>query len=133
MVHLIEFEAFQDIRQYEAFNRTPLLLAIRREFERLLERHSFEGKRVLEIGCGGNSFQQRYSGTRFIVLSDLNITLLQLNGTSAMKVVCDGEFVSFRDRTFHVIIFFGVLHHYVNQERGLKELKRLLAPGGQFL
>ena len=131
MAHQTELQAFEDQKRYEEFNRRPFIRAIRQEFERILQQHSFLDKTVLEIGCAAASFEKECHGARFIVSSDLNLHLLKNN--SGPKAVCDGEFASFKDRSFHIIILSGVLHHYSDQERGLRELKRLRAPGGTIL
>ena len=133
MVHQTEIKAFEDPERYTEFNQRPLVLAARQELEKLLRRHSFVGKTVLEVGCGGSSFQSCYSGAKRVILSDVNLTLLKRNEGLSLKVVCDGESLSFKNHSFQFIILFGVLHHYSDQERGLLELRRLLAPGGTIL
>jgi SAM-dependent methyltransferase len=61
-------------------------------------------------------------------------TSTTLNGVpvSYVKPVPDGS-LPFPDGTFDLITCFGVLHHIPNVSAVLKEIGRLLAPGGYFL
>jgi SAM-dependent methyltransferase len=105
-----------------------------------MRKHVWTGKKVLDVGCGqgtllnflpqlgakmfgldmsGQSLQQAAAGARELGFSDL-VNLSQ----------GDGESLPFHAFSFDAVLCFGVLHHTRNTAQGVKELWRVLKPGG---
>ena len=101
----------------------------------------FDGQCVLDFGCGpGHDLVGfgTYSACSRLVGADVSATSIaesrarvELHSIEAETVVTDASGVlPFADRTFDHIHSSGVLHHTPDPVRVLKELKRVLKPGG---
>jgi SAM-dependent methyltransferase len=97
--------------------------------------------RVLEVGCGlgtdGAQFAKAgaiYTGIDLtnaaIDLAKQRFELFQLPGTFR---VADAEHLDFPDNTFDLIYSHGVLHHTPDTARSVREIHRVLRPGGQAI
>lgn len=106
------------------------------------EFNKYEGKSVLEIGVGaGTDFENWIKNGAIatgVDLTDAAIELvserLSLKGYDQSKYslkVDDAEGLSFEDDNFDLVYSYGVLHHSPNTEKCLKEVFRVLKPGGQ--
>jgi SAM-dependent methyltransferase len=98
-----------------------------------------EKLRVLEIGCGlgtdGAQFAKAgadYTGVDLteaaIELARRRFELFQLPGTFQ---VADAEQLDFPDNSFDVVYSHGVLHHTPDTAVAIKEVHRVLKPGGR--
>jgi SAM-dependent methyltransferase len=106
----------------------------------IIRKHVWTEKKVLDAGCGQGtllnflpplgakmfgldmsrqSLHQAAAGARELGFSEL-VHLSQ----------GDGEFLPFHPSSFDAVICFGVLHHTRNTAQGVKELWRVLKPGG---
>jgi len=125
-----------------------------REFFDRVEQHRFEkewhipdaanfagskGLRVLEIGCGvgtdGLQFARAGATYTGVDLTDAAIELARKNFASAgLKGefrVADAEHLEFADESFDLVYSHGVLHHTPDIEAALREIHRVLKPGGR--
>ncbi|MBN2452723.1 MAG: class I SAM-dependent methyltransferase [Candidatus Omnitrophica bacterium] len=100
----------------------------------------------LEIGCGSGFQSALMSGkVRKLVATDmpfLNLathsmgisaagSLLKKSGAENVKLAsCSGESLPFPDGTFDFVYSIAVLEHIDNKEKALKEMFRVLKPGG---
>lgn len=121
-----------------------LRAASQRQFEtpRLIgPRGSLAGKRVLEIGCGrGVGIEILLSlGAEHITGFDLDprmIALARQSLTKYGKRVCvfvgDAETIDAPDDSFDAVVDYGVIHHIPSWQQALKEIARVLKPGGMF-
>lgn len=100
---------------------------------------STNGLRVLEIGCGlgtdGAQFAQAGADYTGIDLTDAAIDLARkrfelfhLPGTFQTG---DAEKLNFPDETFDLIYSHGVLHHTPDIQSAVREIHRVLRPGGR--
>ena len=98
----------------------------------------FAGKRLLEVGCGmGTDLLQFARGgalctgvdltPRSVEVSSLH---LGLYGMRADFALVDGERLPFANESFDVVYSNGVLHHTPDTAGGVRELRRVLRPGG---
>jgi SAM-dependent methyltransferase len=110
-------------------------------FDSFIDFPSLKTKDVLEIGCGNGSHAQllathakSYTGidlTDYAVKSaSFRLTLWGLNG-KAQKM--DAEQMQFPDNSFDLIWSWGVIHHSANTQRIVKEMNRVLRPGGRAI
>lgn len=100
--------------------------------------HDFRGKDVLEIGCGigTDGLQFARNGARYTGV-DLTPTAVKyakeqfkLFGISGRFEVVDAENLPFPDESFDHVYSYGVIHHSPNTEAIVKEMHRVLRPGG---
>lgn len=127
-----------------------------REFFDLVERHRYEkewhiplaadfasskGLRVLEIGCGvgtdGLQFARAGAIYTGIDLTEAAIDLARKNfataGVPGEFRVADAERLDFPDATFDVVYSHGVLHHTPDIDAAMREVHRVLEPGGRAI
>ena len=95
------------------------------------------GTRALELGCGTGLFTRSFdkSGAEIIAI-DVSPALLdrarKKNVSDRVSFhVEDAEALSFEDETFDAVIGSSVLHH-LNMDQALREIYRVLKPGGRF-
>lgn len=125
-----------------------------REFFDAVERHRYEdyapwmprvmgfgefaGKRLLEIGCGmGTDLLQFARGGARVTGVDLTPRSIeisrdhfQLCGAHADFATTDAEKLPFADESFDVVYSNGVLHHTPDTAGAVREIHRVLRPGG---
>jgi ubiquinone/menaquinone biosynthesis C-methylase UbiE len=100
-----------------------------------------KGKRVLEIGCGlgtdGAQFAKAGADYTGIDLTDAAVDLarrrfeiFQLPGTFR---TADAEQLDFADNSFDVVYSHGVLHHTPDTAGAIREIHRVLRPGGRAI
>jgi ubiquinone/menaquinone biosynthesis C-methylase UbiE len=97
-----------------------------------------EGKRVLEIGVGLGADHQLWaqSGARLFGI-DLTPRAIEHTarrfdwlGLSSTLQCGDAERLDFDDASFEIVYSWGVLHHSPDTPRAIKEVHRVLTPGG---
>lgn len=84
--------------------------------------HTFEGRRVLNLGCGRNVFKTE------------NVVNLDAFSGDGVNVVCDlseGK-LPFADESFDFIIANHVMEHIPNWFETMKEMARVLKVGGRI-
>ena len=127
-----------------------------REFFERIETHRYEkewhipaaadfagtrGLRVLEIGCGvgtdGAQFAKAGADYTGVDLTDAAIELarkrFELFGLSGKFEVADGERLQFPDESFDIVYSHGVLHHTPDIVAAVREIYRVLKPGGRAI
>jgi ubiquinone/menaquinone biosynthesis C-methylase UbiE len=102
----------------------------------------YRGKRLLEVGFGaGTDFIQwlragaRVSGVDLTEEAIENVRhRIEVYGlpTPENLQVADAENLPFESDTFDLGYSFGVLHHTPNTEKALRELVRVIRPGGEL-
>ena len=105
---------------------------------RLMEFEKFRDARLLEIGCGMGTDLLQFSrgGARCvgIDLTPRSIEITQhrfkLYGADGAFMISDGEHLPFRSESFDVVYSNGVLHHTPDTEGAIREVHRVLKPGG---
>jgi len=125
-----------------------------RRFYELVEEHRYKkewhipaaagfaetnGLRVLEIGCGlgtdGAQFARAGADYTGIDLTDAAVELarkrFELFNLSGKFQRDDAENLSFPNDTFDLVYSHGVLHHTPDIESAIREIHRVLRPGGR--
>jgi SAM-dependent methyltransferase len=88
---------------------------------------------VLDAGCGEGWFARLVAAPRVecVDLSPAAVAAARAQGLSAR--VGDIQDLPFDDSEFDVVACHWVLYHLPDVERGLRELARVLRPGGRFV
>ena len=105
---------------------------------RLMGFENFRDARLLEIGCGmGTDLLQFARGGARCVGIDLTPRSIEISqhrfklyGTRGAFMISDGEHLPFCDESFDVVYSNGVLHHTPDTEGAIREVHRVLRPGG---
>lgn len=102
-----------------------------------------DGKRVLEIGCGrgiGVEVIFRHFGASHVTALDVDPQMIALakkrlsayNQDRLELSVGEATELPAGDATFDAVFDFGILHHVPDWQRAVKEIARVLKPGGLF-
>ncbi len=108
---------------------------------RLVDFNAYAGKRLLEVGCGvANDLSRFAKGGAEIIGIDLaehSIDLARDNfsqrGLKGEFFVMDGENLDFPDDSFDVVYCHTVLHFTPHPKEMVKEIGRVLRPGGDAI
>ncbi|HEX8845841.1 MAG TPA: class I SAM-dependent methyltransferase [Pyrinomonadaceae bacterium] len=100
---------------------------------------SASGLRVLEIGCGlgtdGAQFAKAGAIYTGVDLTDAAVELarkrFELFGLQGEFRTADAENLDFADESFDLVYSHGVLHHTPDTVRAVREIHRVLKPGGR--
>jgi ubiquinone/menaquinone biosynthesis C-methylase UbiE len=103
--------------------------------------NGYRGRRLLEIGCGVGTDLIRFAKGGAIVtavdLAEQSIRLAEknfaLHGLSADLYLMNGEELEFDDNSFDMVYAHGVLQYTTNAERMVREMHRVLKPGGEAI
>lgn len=93
--------------------------------------------KVLEIGCGGGMDAERFVSAGAIYtgidLTDRAVKITKSKIQDKGEVLkMNAEHLEFPDESFDIVYSFGVIHHAINPENIVKEIHRVLKPGGLF-
>lgn len=122
---------FEDIEKHR-YSSHPWLLNRINSF-------NLEGKKVLEIGYGMGTDHLSLA-RRGGIMNGIDITAgnkeitgrrFELYGQKSNLVVDDAEIMPFPDNSFDFVYSFGVIHHAPDTERIVREIHRVLKPGGR--
>jgi ubiquinone/menaquinone biosynthesis C-methylase UbiE len=102
---------------------------------------SYNGKRLLEVGCGIGIDLVRFAQNGAIVTGiDLAGNAIELakrnfafHSVRGDLRVMDGEHLHYPDNSFDVAFVHGVLHYTPNPTRMVREVRRVLKPGGEAI
>ncbi|MDP3716226.1 MAG: class I SAM-dependent methyltransferase [Acidobacteriota bacterium] len=102
-------------------------------------RHSWQGRRVLEVGCGQGPLANHLPSLGAIVvgmdMSDASLRRAaegkrELGNDTLTLMHADAERLPFADASFDAVVSFGVLHHTPDTDGAVQEVRRVLKPGG---
>ena len=134
--------------QYATSTRLETRISIHEQYSRnkqpfgewiLSHYHLQPGEKVLEVGCGTASMWKDYvqPDDCQITLTDLSSGMLEVareNGAhlNASYAVCDVASLPWEDHSFDVVIANMMLYHVPDIHAALREIRRVLKPGGRF-
>lgn len=105
-----------------------------------LARHQWDGKKVLEVGCGQGPVVNHLAplGPSRMVGMDMSDASLrraqegvrELGHKTVSLFHADAERLPFADGSFDAVVSFGVLHHTPDTDGAVQEVRRVLKPGG---
>jgi len=112
-----------------------------RYLPQLVDFGGYRGRKLLEVGCGVGIDLARFARGGAIVtgvdLAEVAIDLARANfaqnGLPGSLHVMNGEDLSFEDDTFDVVYAHGVLQYTANAPKMVRELHRVLRPGGEAI
>ena len=124
-------EFFDSVEQHRYGRYAPWM-------RRVMGFDEFRGARLLEIGCGMGTdlLQFARGGARCtgIDLTPRHVEITQhrfkLYGAPGNFMLADGEQLPFASETFDVVYSNGVLHHTPDTAGAIREVYRVLTPGG---
>lgn len=105
-----------------------------KETVKLIKKYS-SGARILDIGCGTGLITRHLDG-ELIVALDINrwaIERAKLRSPGGEFIVGDAENLSLRPDIFDAVICTQTLEHLPRPENAVKEIFRVLKPGGLFI
>lgn len=104
-------------------------------YGRLAER--LPAGRVLDIGCGpGHLAEALRASGRDVVAVDKDPKQVQIASKNHPKLeVREGDVIDlpFEDGRFDLVVTSESYHHWVDQDAGVKEARRVLTAGGRFV
>ena len=124
-------EFFDEVERYRYQEYAPWM-------PRLMEFEKFRGARLLEVGCGmGSDLLQFARGGARCIGVDLTPRSVQITrhrfklyGADGSFMISDGEHLPFQSERFDVVYSNGVLHHTPDTAGAIREVHRVLRPGG---
>lgn len=124
-------EFFDEVERYRYQEYAPWM-------PRVMEFEKFRGARLLEVGCGmGTDLLQFARGGAICTGIDLTPRSIEITrhrfklyGADGDFMLSDGEHLPFRSESFDVVYSNGVLHHTPDTAGSIREVHRVLRPGG---
>ena len=96
--------------------------------------------RLLDVGCGtGAASRSAASVAASVVGIDLSPEMIRqaqelADGLANVHFeIADSEHLPFDDETFTAVLCSNSLHHYPDPDRAVREMTRVLAPGGRLV
>jgi SAM-dependent methyltransferase len=105
--------------------RAPLSAWLRDEARRAAERYG--SYRVLDVGCGVKPYYPffRHAASEYVGVDVVENAAADLHGSV--------EELPVPDASFDVVLCTQVLEHTIDPQQAVRELRRVLAPGGRVL
>lgn len=134
-------EFYQEIDRRFFSKAEEYFPADKKPFDFLIDFNALDGKDVLEIGIGNGSHAQLLAENAKS-FTGIDITDYAVNSVkkrfevfnlSGQIIKMDAEMLAFKDNSFDFVWSWGVIHHSSNTEKILKEIKRVLRPGGEAI
>lgn len=107
----------------------------------LHEYRDFRGKMVLDVGCGNGYVLSKYAaeGARVTGIDvtptgiDISRKRFEMLGLDGDLRVADAQNMPFEDDSFDCVCSMGVLHHVPDTAKAVREIWRVLKPGGRLI
>lgn len=86
--------------------------------------------KILDVGCGTGFISLLYPE---LDITGIDVSSGMLQHHKGKWLLAGAEKIPFKDNTFDAVVCRSVLHHLKDVNIGLKEIKRVLKPGGKFV
>lgn len=116
---------------------------VARDWKKVFDRHQSIYGDVLEIGSGTGQLTWGLSHQfpfRSVHACDISTQFLKkakrLVGRVNLPVnyyACDANFLPFKENSFDLVVGHSVLHHFIDYQKIIHKLSKLLRPGGQAI
>jgi SAM-dependent methyltransferase len=106
--------------------RTTVGYAVRRPLLSWLAAHDVAGMRILDVGCGDRPYDALFPSASEIVGFDRP-------GNAHADVHGEIEAIPVEDASFDVVLCLQVLEHVPDPAAAVRELRRVVKPGGRVL
>ena len=123
-------EAFMP-RWYSVFFN-PFYLIRKYLFSGIEKNKAYISGTVLDFGCGSKPYRDIFTVEKYIGL-DYGTEVSEKNELLAADVFYDGKTIPFEANHFDSVFSSEVLEHVFNPDEILKEINRVLKPGGHIL
>jgi SAM-dependent methyltransferase len=107
-------------------SRTSVQYAVRRPLLDWLRAQAVDGARVLDVGCGGRPYDALLAAAAEIVGFDVP-------GNAHADLHGSVEAIPVADASFDVVLCLQVLEHVPDPPAAVRELRRVVRPGGRVL
>lgn len=95
---------------------------------------SLPGGKVLDLGCGDGDYSERLKDLGFeVVASDMDSERFKYHKSIKFVKSNISEPLPFPDESFDYVLFLEVLEHLYNPDFVIKQISRLIKPGGLLL
>lgn len=128
--HLAAFARRREERHTGPKRLTRRLASGRRQHEAFRAFVVPAGTTVLDVGCGPGRFRERFdAGTRYVGVDPIPLLPDVLAFEFARAV---SEYLPFDDGSFTDVVVLHALDHMNDVDASLREMRRLLVPGGRL-
>ena len=128
----IFFDEYAKIDEYDVFTEKGWN-RLTEEFKMLVNPR--KGQKLLDMGCGTGGFIKRLDKNLNLFgvdISTVSIVKAKCNNSDINFIIGDIENTNFKENTFDIVVFSGVLHHFQNFKKSLDEAHIILKPGGKI-
>lgn len=131
------FDQWSESSSYDVFTPAGYNKIIN-VFRKLAGKRLSKGRKIIDLGCGTGAFSRRFFQGIDAELFGMDISVKAIKMARAESnninyIVGDVEDLKFKDESFDVVIFSGMLHHFPNIKKSLAEGYRILKKGGCVL
>jgi SAM-dependent methyltransferase len=125
--------------QIDAFSRPGTRLVFHRQFALVADVLRLESdQRVLDLGCGAGLFLAWLERRRELRLYGLDLSIASVRiardrTSDAALVAGDAQQLPYADDSFDRVVCNGAIHHLPDVHAALRELYRVVVPGGRIV
>ncbi len=135
-------EAMDDFWAHGGYEQTTQRdRVLKREMENTVARFAGDGggRTVLGAGCGHGNFKDIITNSPSVVGIDISTVAIDMARAAHADrpeftfLVMNVQTMDFPDDSFELVLFVDAIEHVLDAERGLREIHRVMQPGGHLL